>query len=113
MVFIQESKLQGVNSRTIQFLEGKSDYKGEWVSSIGASGGLISLWDDNFFSMECKVVSHRYILLEGTIKSRMFKCGFGNIYTPNDDKDRQVFWEELGDVLKGREFHGAWVVILT
>ena len=88
MILIQESKLQEVNERIFRSLSGKCPYQGEWVGSVGATGGLITLWDENFFSMESKVVSQRFILLEGTVVSRNFKCGFGNIYAPNDDKEK-------------------------
>ena len=70
---------------------------------MGAAGGLISLWDEQFFMVESKVVSNRYILLVGEIKSKNFKCGFGNIYAPNDDRERQSFWEELGTLIKNME----------
>ena len=32
-----------------------------------------------------------------------FKCGFGNIYASNDDRERQAFWEELGIVINSME----------
>ena len=32
-----------------------------------------------------------------------FKCGFGNIYASNDDRERQAFWEELGNVINSIE----------
>ena len=67
---------------------------------MGAASGLLSLWDEKFFTVEKKVVSNRYILLVGMIKSKNFRCGFGNIYTPNDDRERQAFWEDLGIVIK-------------
>ena len=70
---------------------------------MGATGGLITMWEDNFFTMESKVVAQRYILLVGTIKQSNFKCGFGNIYASNDDRERQAFWEELGIVINGME----------
>ena len=60
--------------------------KGESVGSDGASGGLISFWDDNFFTLEGKIVTQRYVLLVGVIKALNFKCGFGNVYAPKRDK---------------------------
>ena len=79
MALIQESKLQKVHLRTIQFLSSKGSFQGAWVGSNGAVGGLVSLWDENFFSLESKVVNQRYILLVGTILLRNIRCGFGNI----------------------------------
>ena len=104
LVFIQESKLQEVNSRTLRLLSGKGSFQGEWVGSIGAAGGLISLWDEIFFNVEGKIVNQRFILLEGVVLQRNFKCGFGNIYAPNDEREKQTFWEELGAVLRSKDF---------
>ena len=59
MIFIQETKLQDVNSRTFHFLGGNGMGKGEFVGLDGASGGLISLWDGNFFMLEGKIVAQR------------------------------------------------------
>ena len=77
--------------------------KGEFVGSDGASGGLISLWDDNFFMLEDKIMAQRYVLLVGVIKTLNFKCGFENVYAPNDDRERQIFWEDFDNVIKGIE----------
>ena len=49
------------------------------------------------------MIAHRYILLVGTIKPLNFKCGFGNIYAPSDDRERQAFWEELGTIINSME----------
>ena len=78
----------------------------------GAVGSFVSLWDENFFSLESKVVNQRYILLVGTVLLRNIRCGFGNIYVPNDDRERQVFWEELEAVLKSKEDPWCLRVIL-
>ena len=54
MILIQESKLQEVNERIFRSLSGKCPYQGEWVGSVGAAGGLITLWDENFFSWKVR-----------------------------------------------------------
>ena len=88
MLFIQESKLKAVNPRLWHFLVGHGSFSMEYVSSVWAVGGLLSLWDEKFFMVENKVVSYRYILLVGMIKSKNSISNFGNIYVPNDDRER-------------------------
>ena len=112
MVFIQESKLEIVTLRTFHSLGGNGSISGEFTSSVGAAGGLITMWDDNFFTVESKLVAQRFILLVGVIKLQTFKCGFGNIYAPNDDRERQVFWNELGTVINNIEIPWCLGVIL-
>ena len=46
------------------------------------------------------MLANRYMLVVGSIKSKNFRCGFGNIYAPNDDSEREAFWGELGSVIK-------------
>ena len=103
MIFIQETKLLDVNLRTFRYLGGNCFIMGEFVGVIGAASGLITMWEDNFFIVESKVVAQRYILLVGTIKQLNFKCDFGNIYAPNEDRKRQAFWEKLGNVINSME----------
>ncbi|GMJ04824.1 hypothetical protein HRI_004151600 [Hibiscus trionum] len=67
--------------------------------SVGASGGLISLWDENFFVMESVTISNRYIALVGSLASIKKRCGLLNIYTPNDSSDRKNFFEEISTLI--------------
>ena len=101
MLFIQESKLEVVNPRLWRSLAGHGPFSGDFVSSVGTVGGLITLWNEKFFTIEEKVSANRFMLLVGSIKSKNFRCGFGNIYAPNDDRERQAFWMELGSIIKG------------
>ena len=74
---------------------GKNVVQGEFASSVGASGGLITLWEEDFFEVESKIISQRYILLVGVLKLLKLKCEFGNIYAPNYHGEKQLLWEEL------------------
>ena len=49
MLFIQESKLEVVNPRFWHFLADHGPLSGDFVSSIGVVGGLITLWNEKFF----------------------------------------------------------------
>ncbi|XVF77454.1 hypothetical protein PTKIN_Ptkin14bG0044900 [Pterospermum kingtungense] len=72
----------------------------EAVNSIGNSRGLISCWRDEFFELESKVVSQSFIFLMGSVKSCNFRCGFGNVYAPNDDNERRDFQEEIQSIIR-------------
>lgn len=96
---LQETKLKELNSRLFRWLWGNEDILAEGAASDGNSGGLISFWRPNFFTLESKIVSNRYVLLVGTVVGVNLRCGFGNIYAPNDDAEREVFWAELQSVI--------------
>ncbi|KAK8628221.1 hypothetical protein V6N13_063931 [Hibiscus sabdariffa] len=63
---IQESKLKLVNSRIVDQMCGTSNkYKFSFVAPEGSAGGLISLWDPEFFKCEHCLRSKSYIILQG------------------------------------------------
>ena len=69
----------------IRSIRGRKSVKGEFITLVGASGVLITLWKEDFFVMvESKIISQRYILLLGELKLLKLKCGFRNIYALND-----------------------------
>ncbi|XVE94527.1 hypothetical protein REPUB_Repub02eG0016400 [Reevesia pubescens] len=94
-ILLQETKLQQVDDFIVRSLWGTSNISWEFSGSLGASGGLITLWDENFFRLESKFIAQRYILLVGTLIPLNLKCILGNIYAPNDDNERLLLWDEL------------------
>ncbi|XVF74334.1 hypothetical protein PTKIN_Ptkin13bG0102100 [Pterospermum kingtungense] len=94
LFFIQETKIKEDEPRLHRRIWGNVPISWEFVTSDGNSGGLISYWRDEFFHVDFKHVSSRFILLIGTIKRTNFKRGFGNVYAPNDDSDRVAFLDE-------------------
>ncbi|XVF06563.1 hypothetical protein REPUB_Repub06bG0060100 [Reevesia pubescens] len=99
LLFIQESKVKEVDQRFARSLWRDSLVSFEFSSSIGSTGGLISLWNNDFFEVESKFISHRFILLIGIIKQWKFRYGFVNLYSPNDDGERAIFWDDLSGML--------------
>ncbi|XVF50689.1 hypothetical protein PTKIN_Ptkin04bG0122500 [Pterospermum kingtungense] len=49
-----------------RWLWGGGLIRGEFIESVGNSGGLLSCWDENVFKVEHRVCSNRYILPVGT-----------------------------------------------
>ncbi|XVF82173.1 hypothetical protein PTKIN_Ptkin16aG0023900 [Pterospermum kingtungense] len=73
----------------------------EDVQRDGNSGGLISCWKEEFFSLESKICSQRFIVLIGTIKELNLRCAICNVYALNDDADRLSLWQELSSIISG------------
>ncbi|XVF78437.1 hypothetical protein PTKIN_Ptkin14bG0133000 [Pterospermum kingtungense] len=103
MLLLQESKLKEVTPRLSSWLFGNIGFISEFVLSDGNSGGLITCWKDEFFSMESKILSQQFILLIGTIKEVNLRCGICNVYAPNDDGDRLLLWKELSQLIRDSE----------
>lgn len=99
MVFLQETKLKEDGARIRRGLWGNESVSYVMVESDGSSGGLISCWRNDFFVVENQITSQRYVLLIGTTVGGEFRCGFGNIYAPNNNAERREFFSELQRIL--------------
>ncbi|KAK8576064.1 hypothetical protein V6N12_063712 [Hibiscus sabdariffa] len=64
--------------------------------SIGSSGGLLSMWDTDYFQVDEKIIMPRFIALIGCIKHKNFTCGILNVYGPTVKAEKGDF---LGDLL--------------
>ncbi|XVF82043.1 hypothetical protein PTKIN_Ptkin16aG0011400 [Pterospermum kingtungense] len=87
--------IKGVGRREKQRAVKRLVRRGVSVESNGLSGGLMIYWKSCFFTVERIIKAESYILLVGFLNESKMKCGFGNIYAPNDDEERAKFWEEL------------------
>ena len=61
-----------------------------------------------FFAKEFAIVRSRFILVVGVLKLNGSRCGFGNFYAPNDDADREVFFDEVKQIIAGYDV--PWVL---
>ncbi|KAK8614786.1 hypothetical protein V6N13_068577 [Hibiscus sabdariffa] len=100
VTFLQESKLQSVEGKLVRYLcGGASDFSFVHPPSEGSSGGIISLWDQNYFGLESSTIHKSYIVLLGCIIPLQFKCALVNIYAPNDNAERLSVFSELRSTL--------------
>ncbi|XVF12568.1 hypothetical protein REPUB_Repub08aG0129800 [Reevesia pubescens] len=89
-VFIQESKVSSVDRKLIHCLWSCGNLNFVSSYSIGSTGGLISVWSNDFF--ESKTIFQRYLVVIGRIVSLNLRCAFVNLYAPNDDEERLASW---------------------
>ncbi|XVF73335.1 hypothetical protein PTKIN_Ptkin12aG0193100 [Pterospermum kingtungense] len=102
-MLIQESKIKEVSQKLLRWLWGNCDVSYEFVLANGNAGGLITCWKNNFFKVENKIVGQRFILVIGVLQGTNFMCGLGNVYAPNDDRERREWFEELSLVLNNTD----------
>lgn len=94
VVFVQETKLESIDVFAIQKIWGRGNFDFAYSSAVGASGGLLAIWNKDFFKA-VNVITHRsFIMLQGVINN-VFTCTLINIYAPNDVANRRILWEEL------------------
>ncbi|XVF70829.1 hypothetical protein PTKIN_Ptkin11bG0193400 [Pterospermum kingtungense] len=95
MIFVQETKVNDFSDWMSRWVWGNEAISVEAVGSDGAAGGLLCCWRKDFFSMQSKYTGQRFIMVIGVIKESNFRCGFANVYAPNEDEERKVLWNEL------------------
>ncbi|OMO91306.1 reverse transcriptase [Corchorus capsularis] len=91
----QESKCEGFDPKQFRLIWGEGNIHGVFADAVGKAGGLISIWRDDFFQMDSSIISQRILIILGSIRALDMKCAFVNVYAPNNDEERRVFFEEL------------------
>lgn len=110
VVCIQETKLEVVDDFLCRSLWGSSAVGFSFKPSVGAAGGILTLWDigevDICLSMSfenCLVVKGRFI------KSNL-DFSLVNVYAPCDSGGRQVLWERLGGLISN-DIEVSWCIL--
>ncbi|KAK8644393.1 hypothetical protein V6N13_123701 [Hibiscus sabdariffa] len=95
-LFIQESKKQNVDAMLVRQLCGNNS-KFNFIASpsLEMAGGIISLWDSDFFVCKDSRISSNFVVICGKISGSNFECALVNVYASNDDSDRICLFSEL------------------
>ncbi|GAU39714.1 hypothetical protein TSUD_275090 [Trifolium subterraneum] len=95
LLCIQETKLQLVDPVVCSSLWGNSSFAFSYRPSIGASGGLLTLWDSSEVDVWASE-SHDFVLW---CHGRFLKSGeefsVANVYVPCDPGAKQQLWDSL------------------
>ncbi|GKU94423.1 hypothetical protein SLEP1_g7921 [Rubroshorea leprosula] len=108
LLFLQETKLEGVEEGLCKKLWYSNDF--DWImkSSIGASGGLICMWDKSLFVKLGEFTRDGYLGIKGQWGVKKEVCFFVNIYAPNERKKKAALWDELRQRIV--EEGGRWML---
>ncbi|GKV03502.1 hypothetical protein SLEP1_g15791 [Rubroshorea leprosula] len=82
----------------------------DWVmkESIGASGGLICVWNNVNFVKLWEFARDGFLGIDGVWGSNKVLCHFVNVYAPQDRYKKVRLWEELGNMVM--EKGGCWMI---
>ncbi|KAK2650617.1 hypothetical protein Ddye_018106 [Dipteronia dyeriana] len=104
VLFLQETKLDSFDSGIIRSLGGDFLSRGIGSDAEGASGGLITLWNESQFSVNSCISLKRCIILEGELlrlKKQLVLC---NVYAANSETERKELWEYILNVQSSSSF---------
>ena len=65
LLCLQETKRESMDKVVCKALWGQSDYDWEWVPADNTAGGLLCVWDNSNFRVECRRAERGFIMLEG------------------------------------------------
>lgn len=96
--FIQESKMEECNQKVLKSLWHVDDVEWCFSPSIGNSGGIVTIWNKEYFILDSSMVERNWIAISGIIPSLNFKCCLVNIYNPCSTEERAMVWNSLTDL---------------
>lgn len=96
-VLIQEKKLENIDQKTIRACWNHDNLGFVASPSLGNSGGILTIWDQNLFSMESSKSERHWIAICGSYHAKKFKCMLINIYNPCCVTLRREIWNEIED----------------
>lgn len=95
IIFIQETKMESITNKTLKSIWNDDQSAHSFSPSLGSSGGILSLWEKNFFVMEHCQTSRNWIALCGKIRDIDFRCCLINIYNSCELEDRAQTWSDI------------------
>ncbi|KAK3193985.1 hypothetical protein Dsin_025295 [Dipteronia sinensis] len=89
LLFIQESKLNKFDSRVIKSLGGSILTSGMGVEATGSAGGLITLRNEELFTVKTCISNDRSIILSRELVRLRKDVVFCNVYATNRECERK------------------------
>ncbi|GLT99814.1 hypothetical protein SLE2022_172280 [Rubroshorea leprosula] len=90
-------------------LWGSDNYGWEMKGSIGASGGLLCIWNSMEFVKQGVLLGDGFLCISGEWGPKRLKCNFVNVYASNDKQKKVKLWEELRQMIMEEE--GRWMIV--
>jgi len=96
---IQETKLVRIDVQLSQSLWGGVDVEFSFQPSIGASGGLLSLWDSKEVVVWSSWSFEHVLVITGSFEKTREQFVVFNVYAPCDATRQQVLWVNISNKL--------------
>ncbi|GKV39565.1 hypothetical protein SLEP1_g47323 [Rubroshorea leprosula] len=107
-LFVQETKLEEIDEGLCKMVWYSTGF--EWVvkGSIGASGGLLCVWDRMRFTKLGQFTGDAYLGIKGLWGVKKELCYLVNVYAPTNRKKKAELWEELKQMIMDKR--GRWLI---
>jgi exonuclease III len=92
---LQETKLQFFDASLSSSLWGTSSHAFSYRPSVGASGGLVTLWDSSEVEVWSSESRDHVLWIHGRFISSGVEFSVANVYAPGEDGAKQRLWVSL------------------
>ena len=96
---IQETKMDSISETEIKALW--DNYRFEYIFSeaVGASGGILCMWDPCYFRKEHHILSDNFVVLYGMWIPKREKVLMISIYAPQSTIDKHTLWDYISSLV--------------
>jgi len=92
---IQETKLEVVDDVLCRTLWGSDDVSYSFKPPIGASGGILTMWDSSVVDVWMSLNLSNVLIVKGKVIKNNVDFVMANVYAPCDNRGRQLLWKKL------------------
>ncbi|GJW40621.1 cytochrome P450 [Tanacetum coccineum] len=92
---IQETMTGKLCNFDIQSMWHNSCFDFVYKKSEGKSGGIVAIWDTNFFSLSTRLEGDGYLALLGNWKNIREVCLLIIVYAPQDQRKKKKLWLDV------------------
>nr|GEV64123.1 RNA-directed DNA polymerase, eukaryota, reverse transcriptase zinc-binding domain protein [Tanacetum cinerariifolium] len=107
---VQESKMTRLELFRLKSLWGNINFDYAYSMARGRSGGLIFIWDPNFFSKEAIWCDDNFIIVKGHWNNEVRDCFMINIYGPQESAAKSSLWNRLAEFMN--QHNGKFILLV-
>lgn len=107
---IQETKLQQIDDNTCRSLWGSESVGYSYRPSIGAAGGIITLWSSLEVDVSVTMSLENVLIIKGRFLNSGVDFAIANVYAPCDSGGRACLWERIVTQIEN-DVGRAWCVV--
>ena len=105
---LQETKMDQVDEKVVHYMWGSESFGYAKVDAIGSSGGIITMWDNSWFSNTSALGEEGLLAVVGSWKGKKGLVGFINVYAPQDLDVKSSLWEKNSRIINSID--AAWCI---
>lgn len=106
---IQETHLEETLSwELVKKCWGDQNFDFACENAFGRSGGLVSIWDRNYFTSSEVIKSRSFLIVFGICSTHSVPLVLVNVYGPQSLSEKRKLWEDLLGILNSRS--ACWIL---